>query len=139
LLEALLETSRGLRNCTDFNQNKAAQLGDTLRELSLPDARVVFQLIHFLDKNGHTVNGRNLMRITKCLGELKVDNPIAWRRIAKRIESPMGVHLPIADLETIRHYVLKLAPVGVSQRTNGIISLYIKTKTDAQLYGDNPS
>ena len=138
--EALIEASRGLRNCADFNQNKAAQLADNLRTLSLTDSRIMFQLIHFLDKYGGTLNAKNYMRIVSCMGELKVDNPTVWRRLAKRIESPLGVSLSIAQLELLRKYIVKLSPPGVAQRATGIISLYIKTKLDAAMYGDsNPS
>ena len=137
LNEALLSASRGLRNCSDFNQNKAAQIADTLRTLQLADPRIMFQVIHYLDKHGHTMNGNNLMRMVKCLGELKIDNPIAWRRIANRIESPVGVGLSISDLELLSRYVVKFAPAGVAQRASGIISLYIKTKSDAAMYGDS--
>jgi hypothetical protein len=136
LVEALLDASRGLRNCSDFNQNKVAQIADTLKTLKITDNRIMFQIIHFLDKHSQLINAKNLLRITTCLGELKIDNPIAWRRIAKRIESPLGVKLDIADLELIGRYISKLAPPGVAQRSTGIISLYIKTKTDAKMYGD---
>ena len=136
LVEALLDASRGLRNCSDFNQNKVAQIADTLRVLKISDNRIIFQLIHFLDKKSQSINAKNLMRIAACLGELKIDNPIAWRRIAKRIESPLGVKLGISDLELLARYIIKFGPPGVSQRSSGIISLYIKTKTDAYMYGD---
>jgi hypothetical protein len=136
-LEALYEASRGLRLCRDFNQNKAGQLAEVLAEVRCVDPRAVYQVIHFVDKNWELLNGKNLFRIINSFGKLRIDNDIALKKLARRLECKVGLTLTVPQLRTCRHYMSKFAPEGVARRTAGILDLYIKTKNEAIRFGQN--
>jgi hypothetical protein len=129
---ALCETSRGLRLCEDFNQNKVAQLAETAAVLGQNDPRVMYQIILFIDKNKAGVNGNNLLRIIRSMNRLGVDNDVFWKRVACRLEEPVGLKFSLKDLEDIRRI---FARQKNNQRILGILDLYIKTKSDQAKYG----
>lgn len=127
-IEALCEASRGLRNCSDFNQNKAAQVSESIASLNVGDPRVVFQVILFVDTHRSEINGRNLLRIMRSMHALGVDNPVLWRRIANRLEDAVGLGFDLKELEEIRWIFTKSSPRN--PRVQGILGLYIKTKQE---------
>ena len=136
LVASLLEASRGLRLCPDFNQNKAGQLAETLAHLNQADPRGVFPIIHYIDHHHKTINRKNLLRIIRSFSKLGVDNQVVWKRIANRMEDEIGLQFTVSELEEIRNHFTKTLKVGSSNnRIYGIIGLYIKTKNDAQIYG----
>ena len=132
LTSALLEASRGLRYCEDFNQNKASQVCDAIAALNLNDPRIVYQIILFVDKHNSEINHRNLLRIARAMSKLGVANDILWKRIAARMEDPIGLKLSVKELEELR-YAFGL--LKNNQRIMGILDLYIKTKVDESKYG----
>lgn len=131
-VSTLSEVSRGLRLCEDFNQNKVAQLSETLAILGLKDPRVVYQVILFVDKNKDLLNANNLLRIVRSMSKLGVDNEVFWKRIASRLEEPLGLKFSLKDLEDIRRAFVRQRN---NQRIIGILDLYIKTKADQTKYG----
>ena len=132
LTEALCEASRGLRLCPDFNQNKAAQLAECLAVLSVDDPRAVFQVVHFLDKQHKSVNANNIIRITRSMGRLRISNAILWKRIGNRLEDSVGLRLTLDELDEIKEIFRTVG--AASQRTFGILDLYMRTKADAQKF-----
>ena len=131
-LENLVEASRGLRYCEDFNQNKVGQICESLTVLRINDPRIVYQVILFVDKHKSEINKKNLLRIVRCMHRLGVDNDILWKRLASRMEDPVGLSFSITELEEIK----KCFTIYKSnQRIMGILDLFMKTKVDAQRYG----
>jgi hypothetical protein len=133
LLEALCEASRGLRDCADFNQNKVAQVCESLAVLNLSDARPVYQVILFVDKHRGAINARNFLRIVRSMARLRVDNPVLWRRLGNILEGEIGLRFELAELAEISRVFEKLNPRN--QRVQGILDLYVKTKQDFARYG----
>lgn len=132
LMSSLLEASRGLRNCEDFNQNKVAQLSEAIDVMNVKDPRVVYQIIHFVDKHKSEINHRNLFRIARSMSNLGVANDVLWKRIAARLEDPIGLKLSVKELEQLKSSFRLLKN---NQRIMGILDLYIKTKVDESKYG----
>jgi hypothetical protein len=130
--ESLLEASRGLRFCEDLNQNKVGQICDALTVLKLNDPRIVYQVILFVDTHKSEINKKNLLRIIRCMTRLGVDNDILWKRLASRMEDPVGLSFSVQELEEIKR---SFACHKNNQRVLGILDLFIKTKIDAQKYG----
>ena len=133
LISTLLESSRGLRNCKDFNQNKVGQLCVSLAILNVNDPRPVYQVILFVDSHHKEINGKNLIRIIRAMGNLLVGNDVLWKRIANRLEDEIALRYTIPQLSEIRHTFAKLAPSN--QRILGLLDLYIKTKSEQTQYG----
>ena len=131
-LEALLESSRGLRYCEDMNQNKIGQLSDSISVLGTSDPRIVFQIIHFMDSNESGLNSKNLLRIIRAMSRLGIDNEILWKRIASRLEQPVGLDYSVKELGDIQN---AFSLMKNNRRVLGILDLYIKTKLDAARYG----
>lgn len=131
--ESLLEASRGLRLCEDFTQHRAGQLAECLTALQCTDPRPVYQIIHYIDTHYSELAQKNILRFVRCFRALRVDNKIAWKRIANRLESPIGLRFSIAELnEIISHMqALKVA----TRRNLGILQLYIRTKEEHASYG----
>ncbi len=132
LVEALLEASRGLRFCSDMNQNKVAQICDSLAILGINDQRIVYQVILFVDTHKSEINQKNLLRLVRCMSKLRVDNEIFWKRIASRLEDPVGLRFSVDELEEIKR---SFRHFKKNQRVMGILDLYIKTKVDEKNYG----
>jgi hypothetical protein len=132
LMSSLLEASRGLRNCEDFNQNKVAQLSEAIAVMNVKDPRAVYQIIHFVDKHKSKINHRNLFRIARSMSKLGVANDVLWKRIAARLEDPIGLKLSVQELEEFKNAFRLLKN---NQRIMGILDLYIKTKVDESKYG----
>ena len=131
-LEPLLEASRGLRYCRDFNQNKAAQIAESCMFLRIYDPRVISQIINFVNVNHKTINGRNLLRIAQSFSKIGISNEIFWKRIAQRLQDPIGMKFSVEQIETFKSLLdgrLK------SQRVFGILELFQKTKIDAKKFG----
>jgi hypothetical protein len=132
-LGALLEASRGLRNCRDFNQNKAAQVADTISELGLNDPRIVFQIIQYVSTRHREINSKNLYRIMLSMSRLNVNNDVLWKRISNRLEDKVGLTYTIDQLNEIRNIFAKFTPGN--RRVFGILDLYIRTKLENSKYG----
>ena len=130
LIPSLLETSRGLRLCHDFNQYKASQLCECISKLEISDPRVISQIIHYVDINYASINARNLLRIIQNMAN--IDNPILWKQISKRLEQPVGLKFSLDQIEAIKS-VYKQRHNG--RRTLAILELYQKTKLDAKKFG----
>lgn len=131
-IDALSEASRGLRFCSDFNQNKVAQLCDNISFLNVDDPRVVYAVILFVAKNASEINAKNLLRIIRGMSRLQVDNEVVWKRLAGRMEDPIGLRYSVRELEEIRN---AFRIYKKNQRIFGILDLYIRTKLDASKYG----
>lgn len=133
-VEALCEATRGLRSCSDFNQNKVAQICDSIAALNVSDPRVVYQVILFLDTNREVgMNGKNILRVIRGMGQLGVDNPVLWRRLGNRLEQALGLDYSFRELEEIKRVFTKLNPRN--QRVQGILDLYLRTKQEVIQYG----
>lgn len=128
-LEALLEASRGLRNCADFNQNKVAQLCETVHQLRIEDPRLIHQIIHFVNTKHKEINSRNLYRIIVSMSQL--DNATFWKRISNRLEDSVGLDFSLDQIEKIKTVYKNRG----NSRTWAILELYQKTKLDASKFG----
>lgn len=133
-MEALLESSRGLRFCEDLNQNKVAQICDSITILGSDDPRIVYQIINYVDNHKDAINSKNLLRIIRAMNKLCVENQVLWKRIAYRLEDSVGLDYSVSELEEIKRAFSKLYSKK-NQRVTGILQLYINTKLDAYKYG----
>ena len=132
-VSALLEASRGLRHCRDFNQNKAAQVADTISELGVSDPRIVFQIIQYVSTHHRAINSKNLYRIMRSMSRLEVNNDVLWKRISNRLEDKVGLTYTVDQLNEIRSIFAKFTPGN--RRVFGILDLYIRTKLENLKYG----
>ncbi|CEL98570.1 unnamed protein product [Vitrella brassicaformis CCMP3155] len=131
-IEWLCEESRRLRLDHTFNQNMVAEIALAVRQLQVRDPRIVYQLVHWVDKKGECLRAEQLLTVVDVFSSMDINHEGAWKRLGTRVQRA-AIELDMADIQRI---LQAFEHVGqLNDRVRGVLSLFISTKGDEMAYG----
>jgi len=131
-IDLLCEETRRLRLDHTFNQHMVVAIGKSITTMKIDDARVIYQLVHWVRENGESMNAQRLLEVCEFLSGANINDEKAWKRLGVRAQK-RGIDLSLADARKLRHCFYKVR--RSNQRVAGILDLFVNCKEDEAKYG----
>ncbi|KAF8820512.1 hypothetical protein IE077_003102, partial [Cardiosporidium cionae] len=139
-IEFLCEESRKLRLDHTFNGAMVTTIVKALQKLQVLvyvcsqfcDPRIVYQLVHWVDKNGLRLHADQVLSIAIGFFALKIFHRGAWKRLGVCI-SEKGIDLRLKELKLLIS-IFQRTEMG-NDRVFGVLKHYMEVKEDFHIYG----